>query len=194
MLVRTCVIAGAVAAMGLGIVGRSAAGSLPANIRVVDGRLKPLVLGLLAISPRFAAQCAVIGRTGSLTVLLVRPADATVRQVHTRFRAVADDTGATVATIEFPVGTAPEMLAHAFEHVIESAEGRYPPGGSDPPSGAFRKADGSFETARAMEVERLVAQEVARAAPVRRDLLRFATGAGVAPPRLRVNGGVRRRD
>ena len=52
--------------------------ALPKNIHVLDARLRPAVIELLAVSPTFKRQCDTIGATPNVHVTIGKPSGAAV--------------------------------------------------------------------------------------------------------------------
>lgn len=181
MKARIGTIALAIVVFAFGAATRASAQSLPGNLTLTDSRLRPVVWHLLTMSKTVRAQIAAIERSENLMVIVTRPADRSSSLVRTRLQAYPYDTGMIVATIELPVSAPPEMLGHAFEHVIECVERRDPEGWPEGNRRVFHNARGSFETVRAREAERAVRYEITQAASFLRTLLENATRAGEVP-------------
>ena len=109
-------------------------------------------------SPTFRDQCQKLAATEA--VVVVQPvASRGARRAETRIRRTAD--GMTVAISRMrPTGNAVELIAHELEHVLEFTEGLKFLMESSRGNSRVRLSGGAYETQRAMDAGRRVAQEV----------------------------------
>jgi hypothetical protein len=138
--------------------------SLPPNL-VVPAIARPLVTSMWSLSPTFRRQCA---RLAEHPEVLVRidlfvgghnvgghngRASAQVARRHASFR----------VSVEIDVNTSAlyvEYIAHELEHVLEAVDGTDLPRLSRQRVDGVINLGGSYETARAQSVGRIVAREV----------------------------------
>lgn len=132
---------------------------IPANIEV-SRPLRGAIERALHRSETLRRQCAIIGRSASVRVVIV----AVRALVGCRARATIrrHEFGALHAAIEIPVpGDYAELLAHELEHVIEQMEGlNLPALARRGAPGIQEVAIGAFETQRARETGRAAAREM----------------------------------
>jgi hypothetical protein len=132
---------------------------LPPNL-VVPGIARPLVTSMWSRSPTFRRQCA---RLAEHPEVLVRidlfagvhngQASAFVEQGDGSYRvSVAIDVHKSALYVEH--------IAHELEHVLEAVDGTDLPRLSRQRVGGVINLGGSYETARALSVGRIVAREV----------------------------------
>ena len=136
----------------------------PANVVIPEG-VRETVAAMLRASPTFRRQCARIGRTSILRVVVTRSllSGGAAGGALTRITRVAG--GRLVAEVELGhAGDHVTLLAHEFEHILEQLDG------VDLAAMAVRAGTGvrelpharGFETERAIAVGRQVADEVLR--------------------------------
>jgi len=132
---------------------------LPPNL-VVPGIARPLVASMWSLSPTFRRQCARLAEHPEVLVridLLVGghngAASALVERGHGSYR----------ASVEIDVNKSAlyvEHIAHELEHVLEAVDGTDLPRLSRQRVDGVINLGGSYETARAQSVGRIVAREV----------------------------------
>jgi hypothetical protein len=136
----------------------------PANVVIPDG-LRVTVAAMLRGSPTFRRQCARIGRTAGLRVVVTRsllsgwPAGGAL----TRITRVAG--GRLIADVQLGhAGDHVTLLAHEFEHILEQLDGVDLAAMAARPGTGVRELPHArgFETERAIAVGRQVAGEVLR--------------------------------
>jgi hypothetical protein len=123
--------------------------------------LQPLSKALLEKSATFRSQCDRIGREPRVYVR----AELDARLEGTSFRARSvirrSVDGAVVAFVYVaPFGDRMEWLAHELEHVIEQLEGVKLAALEARHQGAWRTADSTFETVRAIRAGHAVVDEM----------------------------------
>src|SRR4051812_45286376 len=134
---------------------------IPGNVTLPDN-LRSTVLAMLRDSATFRRQCARIGRTSILEVVVERgvlPANA-AETAFTRIVRRADgrlEAGVRIDTF----GDAVLLLAHEFEHILEQLDGvDLPAMAARSDTGVSERAvAGQFETERAIAAGRRVLQE-----------------------------------
>ena len=138
----------------------------PENVVIPEGALRETVTAMLRASPTFRRQCARIGRTTSLRVVVTRaliPGGLPAAGARTRITRAPD--GRVIADVELGhSGDYVTLLAHEFEHILEQLDE------VDLAAMAARAGTGvrplsltlGFETERAIAVGRQVAHEVLR--------------------------------
>jgi hypothetical protein len=146
----------------------------------VDDPLEPLVSTLLAKSPTFRRQWAVISASRLVRVTVrSRPGMEDFGSTRAKTQVSRSAHGAIRATIEVPGATdLTELLPHEFEHVIEQLDGLDLPAlAQRHEGGVVEVRRGVFETARARAAGLQVHREVY---------------AGIDPAVEAALGGVRR--
>lgn len=145
---------------------------LPPNI-TVESPLLAIVLDAIRASPTFRVQVARIGRNRRVRVSVA--IDAAERQSGVFFSRASTDIkrfeyGLVVAAVHLvSAHGAAELIAHELEHVHEFAEGtNYRAAATRLPRVVWQTGPNTFETARALNVERVVASEIARTVTVAR--------------------------
>jgi hypothetical protein len=134
------------------------------NVVIPEDGVRRTVAAMLRASPTFRRQCARIGRTSALRVVVTRSLMSArlAADALTRITRAAD--GRVVAEVELgPSGDQVMLLAHEFEHILEQLDG------VDLAAMAARSGTGvrrcpyeGFETERAIAVGRQVSAEVSR--------------------------------
>jgi len=127
--------------------------SLPDDVRA-------LVTRLVDASPTFRSQWSALISATRLRLnvkLVVKPGPDRARSMMHRYQY-----GLIVAEVELPFGEDVELLAHEFEHVREQVEGVNLSKVAQNPSAGVRDLGYAFETERAYDVGRRVAQEWSR--------------------------------
>jgi hypothetical protein len=124
--------------------------------------VRPTLLGVIEDawqrSPTFRRQCEELAEAGAVVFLAWGTTDSQSQAV-TRLR--LDEKGVVVAHVVVqPVRHAMELVAHELEHVIEKIEGvDFTVQSARRGSGVWR-AHGGFETRRAIDAGKRVAQEL----------------------------------
>jgi len=135
--------------------------ALPANLIVPDMVL-PLVTSMWGLSPTFRRQCARLAEHPDMVVhiqLTVGVSNGTARAVFER----GPERHHVAVQIESPKLTLyVEHIAHELEHVLEAMDGIDLPRLARERVDGVRNLGGSYETARAQSVGRMVAREVMR--------------------------------
>jgi hypothetical protein len=138
----------------------------PENVVILEKGVRETVTAMLRVSPTFRRQCARIGRTSHLRVVVTRaliPGGLPAVGARTRISRARD--GRVVAEVELGhSGDYVTLLAHEFEHILEQLDE------VDLAAMAARAGTGvrplpvaqGFETERAIAVGRRVADEVRR--------------------------------
>lgn len=109
-------------------------------------------------SPTFRDQCQKLAATGA--VVVVQPvASAVALRAETRIRRTADGITVAISRVR-ATGNAVELIAHELEHVLEFAAGLNFLMESSRGGSRVRLSGGAYETQRAMDTGRRVAQEV----------------------------------
>ena len=138
----------------------------PENVVIPEEGVRRTVVAMLRASPTFRRQCARIGRTSYLRVVVTRaiiPAGMPAASARTRITRASD--GRVVADVELGhLGDHVTLLAHEFEHILEQLDE------VDLAAMAARSGTGvrplplarGFETERAIAVGHQVAEEVFR--------------------------------
>ena len=112
-------------------------------------------------SPTFRDQCLKLAAAQAFVV--VQPvASRGARRAETQIRRTADGMTVAISRVR-PNGNAVELIAHELEHVLEFAEGLQFLMESSRGSSRVRLSGGAYETQRAMDAGRRVAQEVSDA-------------------------------
>jgi hypothetical protein len=127
--------------------------SLPDDVRV-------LITRLVDASPTFRSQWYALISAPRLRVSVkqvVKPGTDRARSVMHRYQY-----GLLVAEVELPFGEDVELLAHEFEHVREQVEGVNLSKVARNPAAGVRDLGYGYETERAYDVGRRVAQEWSR--------------------------------
>ena len=133
----------------------------PGNV-VLPNSVRGTLVAMLRASPTFRRQCARIGRTSFLRIVVTRSLAAGRAEggAVTRITRAAD--GRILAEVQLsPSGDAVTLLAHEFEHILEQLDG------VDLAAMAARSGTGvrrlprspGFETERAIATGRQVAGE-----------------------------------
>ena len=135
--------------------------TLPQNMTFPD-MYRPTLDAMLERSPTFRRQCLRIAQTPTLVVRIVTPHNATSGSPKAYSTISAREDGRLVASVAIqPLRDTAELIAHELEHVIEQLDGiDLRARSSRPGSGVWHCPDGSFETVRAREIGRAVAQEM----------------------------------
>lgn len=132
---------------------------LPPNL-VVPGVARPLVISMWTLSPTFRRQCA---RLFEHPEVLVR-IDLSVAVHNGRASALVErGEGSYRVSVEIDVkrnALYVEYIAHELEHVLEAVDGTDLPRLSRQRVDGVINLGGSYETARAQSVGRIVAREV----------------------------------
>jgi hypothetical protein len=109
-------------------------------------------------SPTFRDQCRKLAATEA--VVVVHPvASRGARRAETRIRRTDDGVIVAISRMR-PTGNAVELIAHELEHVLEFAEGVKFLMESSRGSSRVKLSGGAYETRRAVDAGRRVAQEV----------------------------------
>jgi hypothetical protein len=145
---------------------------LPSNVTVTS-RLLAIVTDAIRASPTLRDQFQRVGRNRRVRVHIdLDAAESTsgvlFSRAHTDLKRY--EYGLVVAAMHL-VSTegAVQLIAHELEHVLEFAEGiNYRAASLRTPRVAWRTGAGTFETARALHIERVVTAEVAGAVTVAR--------------------------
>jgi hypothetical protein len=138
------------------------AGTLPANIALPVGH-RDLLRRMWQRSPTFRRQCARIAGAPELLVRVIVTGPGPVGSgcAKTTLRRAG-----TVLEADVQLGCVAkvvELVAHEFEHIIEQLDGvRLADVGERAPSLVKVSGQGTFETRRAIEAGRAVADEVTR--------------------------------
>jgi hypothetical protein len=160
-LVTCTVVVGCAAGLALAD-GRQSSledAGLPPNLSAA-AVFTPYLERMVRMSPTFRSQCKRLGAAPSVNVQL--QLEDPQRRPSFRARTVlARDKGVVVAAHVFlyPSPDAVELIAHEFEHVLESLDGvdleAHVGSGN-----VWKREDGAFETRRATEAGLRVAREV----------------------------------
>jgi hypothetical protein len=139
----------------------------PAPVRVAPWPcrlvVKPTLLGVVEQgwerSPTFRQQCLELGVASSVVVLEWRNTHSSQNRASARM--ATNSAGVVVARVYIPpVGHAIELVAHELEHVLERTRGQDLAAESRRRgSGVWQAYDG-FESQRAIDIGRQVAEEV----------------------------------
>lgn len=128
----------------------------------VESTLAPKIEAMLGASPAFREQCLRIDEADNLVVVLrVNPLLPrtlfSARSTLTRY-----SSGLLLVDIEVAAGShQTEWIAHEFEHVLETIEGRgLPRMARKQARGVWRSVDGMIETSRATDAGRRVMSEM----------------------------------
>jgi hypothetical protein len=137
----------------------------------VSGELRAVTEQAWQDSPTFRDQCRKLAAVGAR--MIVQPASSReMWRAQTRIHRTND--GATIAYARVrPGAESVELIAHELEHVIEYVDGIKFLMEAHPGTSRVKLSGGAFETQRAIDTVRRVAQEV-----------RDATMAGVRSWRL----------
>ena len=143
---------------------------LPPNVTVAS-RLLVIVTDAIRASPTLREQFVRIGRNRWIRVHL--DIDAAERQSGVLFSRAHTDIkrfqyGLIVAAVHLvSTNHAAELIAHELEHVHEFAEGtNYRAEAARLPRRVWQTGPNTFESARALQIERIVAAEIAGAVAV----------------------------
>ena len=136
---------------------------LPANL-VFPESYRGILTAMLERSPMFRRQCLRIAHTPYVRVLLrtLQPSSPAGPRARTTITRTVD--GAVVAMVLLrPLEDMPELIAHELEHIIEQLDGvDLPERATIASSGVHLCEDGSYETARALHVGRIVGRDTRR--------------------------------
>jgi hypothetical protein len=135
---------------------------LPGNIAVAP-HLLPLVEAMLRDSSGFRRQALRIANASDLTVS-IRTIPDQLPGARARTRFSTDASGRRRAVVVLVTGADPaELIAHDLEHIIEQLDGiDLAARAKHPGSGIRRCAGGAFETERAIQAGRAIAEEMQR--------------------------------
>jgi hypothetical protein len=124
---------------------------------VIDTDLKPFAMQAWERSATFRKQCGILAAANA--IVIVRSASA--RETMRAYARITEYAGGIYANVRVrPGANAVELIAHEIEHVVERIEGvNLLLESIHKPTRVFLRA-GAFETLRAVEAGRRVAQEV----------------------------------
>ena len=142
------------------IVARLAPQSRKASVEV-DGKLQGLVDDLLRRSPAFRRQWQRLLRVPRLSVRIELVHAHHVRDAHAATVVSTLPDGSRLAVVAIPGGLRlAELVAHEVEHILERVDGARVASQHALGDASVRRTSGTYETARAVLVGRMVAAEL----------------------------------
>jgi hypothetical protein len=127
---------------------------------VVDARLQGMIDDLLRRSVTFRRQWYRLGRSPRLEMRMRLVHHSPVAGSHAATDITVQPNGSIVADVAIPGGArVVEVVGHEVEHVLERLDGARVSALHAAGDQSVRRASGSYETARAVLVGRLVARE-----------------------------------